>query len=467
MRRRNFSFLASLPRGAHPHWPAYGAVVPVVSASAVPEATGSTCFDEVATSVSSPLLSAISLVFFFFFFFSLVTSTIAAAASGSGFFFFFFSFVSSSSGEATTTVDVSISTSISAASDFRFIFFFFFSDASPSASPFSTTESVISTTFEVSVSAASDFRFFFFFFFSFSSSEVGSTFTSVIVSSDSSFFFFFFFFFSFFVSSSLPDPSCLRFTEVSSFFVSSSRFTDSAIRSSDLMFIKFFSTNDAGVFSFAFPFASSKPAAMFFFFSKAFGPRPQRRGYVSRSMMTRRYSRCTHESDARSDRFTFCGHHDDIVVEVDTTLVPKNTRQHQLCSVTYCVDTRVLNDETFVRHEESLQWLHDTTQVRLIIRVIVHPLCVHDVVHRHQIVVLVLNARAYTTQLLHVSAHAEYETEMHTQRTHIRSRLTRHPEHRKVTLLIPIEKFVLVDGTHAKFTFHCRDEWWSLKERTR
>mmetsp|Transcript_19291 Transcript_19291/g.56919 ORF Transcript_19291/g.56919 Transcript_19291/m.56919 type:complete len:232 (-) Transcript_19291:958-1653(-) len=45
--------------------------------------------------------------------------------------------------------------------------------------------------------------------------------------------------------------------------------------------------HSGGVSSFGLPCLSSLPSAMSAFFCSAFGPRPQRRGYVSRSMMTR------------------------------------------------------------------------------------------------------------------------------------------------------------------------------------
>ena len=57
----------------------------------------------------------------------------------------------------------------------------------------------------------------------------------------------------------------------------------------------------------------------------------------------------------------------------------------------------------------------DATQVRLVLTVVEHPLRVEDVVHRDEVLVLVERAGAHAAQLLHVSANAEQQAEVHAE----------------------------------------------------
>ena len=64
------------------------------------------------------------------------------------------------------------------------------------------------------------------------------------------------------------------------------------------------------------------------------------------------------------------------------------------------------------------------TARRTITGVIVHPLCVQNVVHRDHIIILAQCTTAHPAKLLHMPADAEQKAEMDTERTNVRARLT-------------------------------------------
>lgn len=91
---------------------------------------------------------------------------------------------------------------------------------------------------------------------------------------------------------------------------------------------------------------------------------------------------------------------------------------------------------------------------------------IDDVVHGDELVVLVRDSRPVSSQLLHLSAHSQQQTEMDADGTHVRARLALDPEDTLLLLLIVLDQLVLVDGTDTQLTLHGRDEWWSLEQST-
>lgn len=95
------------------------------------------------------------------------------------------------------------------------------------------------------------------------------------------------------------------------------------------------------------------------------------------------------------------------------------TGKHELGTVAHGVDGAVLDHETLVRAEQRLERADDPAEVRLVHRVVVEPLGVEDVVERDEALVLVHGTRPDTAELLHVSADAEEETEVHAEGTDV------------------------------------------------
>lgn len=103
---------------------------------------------------------------------------------------------------------------------------------------------------------------------------------------------------------------------------------------------------------------------------------------------------------------------------------------------------------------------------RTIASVVVHPLCVEDIVHGDHVVVLAQRTAAHATELLHVASDAEQETEVDAERPDVGARLARHPEHSEVALLVEFQELGLVDRTHTELTLDGRDERGALEEGT-
>lgn len=91
---------------------------------------------------------------------------------------------------------------------------------------------------------------------------------------------------------------------------------------------------------------------------------------------------------------------------------------------------------------------------------------IDDVVHGDELVVLVRDSGPVSSQLLHLAAHSEQQTEMDADGTHVRARLALDPEDALLLLLIVLDQLVLVDGTDTQLTLHGGNERRALEEGT-
>jgi hypothetical protein len=144
----------------------------------------------------------------------------------------------------------------------------------------------------------------------------------------------------------------------------------------------------------------------------------------------------------------------------------KETRNHQLGTVADGVDSAVLDDNTLVGGEQTLQRLDDTAEVGLVTLVVVHPLGVQNVVESNHAALLVHGTTADTAQLLHVSTDTEEQTQVDTEGTDIGTSLTADPEDTKVALIVELVQLALVDGTDTELTLDGRDQGRTLEEST-
>jgi hypothetical protein len=109
--------------------------------------------------------------------------------------------------------------------------------------------------------------------------------------------------------------------------------------------------------------------------------------------------------------------------------------------------------------------LLQTAERRLTVAlVVVEPLRIEQVVHRDDVVVLAECAGAHAAQLLHVSADAEQEAEVHAERADVRAGLARDPEDGEVALIVKLEQLGLVDGADAQLALDGTDERRALEE---
>jgi len=156
-----------------------------------------------------------------------------------------------------------------------------------------------------------------------------------------------------------------------------------------------------------------------------------------------------------------------LLVNLNVLLVAKQTGKHELGTIADGVDGRILNYNSLVGAEESLKGLDDGTEVGLATAVIVLPLSVENVVEGHHVaVVLRHDTGADTTQLLHVGADSEKETQVHAEGSDIGTGLAGHPEDTEVTVIVELDELALVDSTDTELTLDGRDKGRSLEEST-
>ena len=86
-------------------------------------------------------------------------------------------------------------------------------------------------------------------------------------------------------------------------------------------------------------------------------------------------------------------------------------------------------------------WLNPTFQGQLTIPgVVEQPLSVEDVVHRHDIIVLAGDTTPDSSQFLHVRSYTQQQTQVHTKRSDVGSRLARHPEDTEVPVVVVLDQ---------------------------
>jgi hypothetical protein len=163
--------------------------------------------------------------------------------------------------------------------------------------------------------------------------------------------------------------------------------------------------------------------------------------------------------------------------------VSEESWDHELCTVADGVDSAILDDDSLHTGEEGLERSNDTPQVgfynpsssvqgptgwktrRLTIPgVVVQPLSIQHVVHRHNVVRLSHRSTPDPPQLLHVPSYSQQQSEVDAERTDVRSCLARDPEDGEVALVVELDEVALVDGSDSELTLDGGDEGGSLEE---
>jgi hypothetical protein len=159
-------------------------------------------------------------------------------------------------------------------------------------------------------------------------------------------------------------------------------------------------------------------------------------------------------------------HEYDLLVDLDALLEAKQTRKHELSTVANGIDRAVLDNNTLVAHQQTLERGNNLAQVGLITGVVVKPLCVKNIVQCDQVLRLIHSSTSYTSKLLHVSTHTEQETEMHAKCTDVGSSLAAHPEDTELPLIVELVQLALVDCSDTQLTLDSRNERWPLEQST-
>lgn len=144
----------------------------------------------------------------------------------------------------------------------------------------------------------------------------------------------------------------------------------------------------------------------------------------------------------------------------------QETRNHQLGTVADGIDGTVLDDNTLVGGEKTLQGADDLAQVSFVAVVVVDPLGVHNIVQGDHALGLVHSTGAHTTKFLHVSADTKEQTQVDTECTDISTSLTAYPEDTEMALVVELVVLALVDSTDTELTLDGRNQRRTLEERT-
>mmetsp|Transcript_16843 Transcript_16843/g.39923 ORF Transcript_16843/g.39923 Transcript_16843/m.39923 type:complete len:219 (-) Transcript_16843:483-1139(-) len=181
-------------------------------------------------------------------------------------------------------------------------------------------------------------------------------------------------------------------------------------------------------------------------------------------MITSGHHGCGHLSNGDSDGLTLGRHQNDLVVDVDVVRESKQTGNHELGAVADGVHRGILDDHSLVVRKEGFEGHDDPAEVGLVLGAVIDVLRIKDVVHGDHVVRLGHHTGTDTTQLLHVSAGTNEQTEMDAHGSDVRSGLARHPKDAQVALLIVLDEFRFVNGADAKLALHGRDEGRTLEE---
>lgn len=146
--------------------------------------------------------------------------------------------------------------------------------------------------------------------------------------------------------------------------------------------------------------------------------------------------------------------------------ISQETRKHELGTVADSVNRAVLDNQTLVGSQKSLQRRDDLPEVGLVASVVHGPLGVEDVVQSDELLLLVHSTGTHTTEFLHMSTNAKEKTKVNTEGTDVGTSLAADPEHAKVTVIVELDELALVDGSDTELTLDGRDQRRTLEEGT-
>lgn len=183
-------------------------------------------------------------------------------------------------------------------------------------------------------------------------------------------------------------------------------------------------------------------------------------------MIARGHLDSGHLGVGKSDGLSLGGHEDNLLVDLNTLLETEETGKHELGTVTNGIDRAVLDNDTLVAGEESLEGRDDVAEVGLVAVVVMEPLGIENVVQSDQVFGLVHSTRPHTAQLLHVGANTEQKTQVNAKSTDVGTGLAADPENTKLPLIVEFVELALVNGTDTELALDGGDERGTLEKCT-
>lgn len=174
-----------------------------------------------------------------------------------------------------------------------------------------------------------------------------------------------------------------------------------------------------------------------------------------------------HLRNTNSNSLTLGGDENNLLVHINVLGVSQQTGQRELGTVADGVDSGILNNETLVSAQESLQGMDNLAKEGFVTAVVVGPLGIENIVKRDKLaIVLRHDTGADTAKLLHVSANTEEKTKVNAESTDVGAGLARHPEDTKVAVIVELNELALVDGTDTELTLDGRNKRGPLEKST-
>mmetsp|Transcript_98276 Transcript_98276/g.248059 ORF Transcript_98276/g.248059 Transcript_98276/m.248059 type:complete len:255 (+) Transcript_98276:523-1287(+) len=183
-------------------------------------------------------------------------------------------------------------------------------------------------------------------------------------------------------------------------------------------------------------------------------------------MVHRRNHRGRHLRDACRNGLSFRRHHDDLRAHLDVFLEAQDAWNHQLGAVADRIDCAVFDDKALIVREDQLQRHDCSPQVLLIVQVLVHVLCIEDIMHRRHVAVFIQDSGANSAELCHVGTDTQHQAEVNAHRPDVRAGLARHPIDASMPLLIVFDELCLINGAHTQLPLHSGDHWGTLEQST-
>lgn len=171
-----------------------------------------------------------------------------------------------------------------------------------------------------------------------------------------------------------------------------------------------------------------------------------------------------HLGDGEGDGLSLGGDDDDILVEFDVGIETEDGWEHEFGSVADGVDGGILDDNSGVSLEHDFEWHDGSSQVGLILEMVVSPLGILDVVHGDEVIIFSHQTTSDSSEFFHVSSDSEKETHMNAECSDVGSGLAGDPEDSESLFLIVLEQLGIIDGSDSEFSLDGGDEGWFLED---
>ena len=106
------------------------------------------------------------------------------------------------------------------------------------------------------------------------------------------------------------------------------------------------------------------------------------------SMVTGSDFSSSHLWNTDCNSLTLSWHDNYLISNIYLIVISYNSWNHKFCTITNCIDRRILNDNSFMVSKDKLKWFNNSSNIGLIFVVIISPLCIKNIVHSNKVLAL-------------------------------------------------------------------------------